>query len=119
MQLNALSCPTKPPIREIPLISMEDAQKLEAIFKVLSNATRLRLMHALVKNSEMRVTELAVLIGMKTQAVSNQLQRLADKGILGSRRNGTQILYRIVDPCIASILEHGLCLSEDAERRTS
>ncbi len=119
MELATLPCPTKPPIREIPLISMEDAQKVEAIFKVFSNATRLRLLHTLIKNSEMRVTELADTIGMKTQAVSNQLQRLVDKGILGSRRNGTQILYRIVDPCIESILEHGLCLSDDAERRIS
>ncbi len=119
MQLEALSCPPKPSIREIPLISMEDAQKLEAIFKVLSNATRLRLLHALIRKSEMRVTELADEIGMKTQAVSNQLQRLVDRGILGSRRNGTQIIYRIVDPCIESILERGLCLSKDAERRIS
>ncbi len=117
MQSETLFCPPKTPIREIPLISLEDAQKLEAIFKVLSNATRLRLLHSLIRNSEMRVTDLADAIGMKTQAVSNQLQRLADRGILGSRRNGTEILYRIVDPCVERILEHGLCLSEDAERR--
>jgi DNA-binding transcriptional ArsR family regulator len=65
----------------------------------------------------MGVMELAGVLGMKPQAVSNQLQRLADRGILGSRRVGINILYRLSDPCVISLLEHGLCLSEDAEER--
>ncbi len=39
---------------------------------------------------------------MRPQAVSNQLQRLLDRGILGSRREGNSIIYRIVDPCVIS-----------------
>jgi ArsR family transcriptional regulator, lead/cadmium/zinc/bismuth-responsive transcriptional repressor len=55
---------------------------------------------------------------MKPQAVSNQLQRLVDKAILSSVRNGTNIHYRIVDPCIISLLDQGLYLTEDTwERR--
>ncbi len=119
VQQEALFCPPKLAIREAPLISIEDAQRVEAIFKILGNSTRLRLLHALIRDSEMRVTELAQSIGMKTQAVSNQLQRLVDKGILGSRRDGIQIYYRIVDPCIEMLLEHGLCLAVDAQGRTS
>jgi len=34
------------------------------------------------------VTDLAQAIGMKPQAVSNQLQCLVERGILGARRNG-------------------------------
>ena len=55
---------------------------------------------------------------MKPQAISNQLTRLADRGILGYRRNGNNIYYRIVDPCVIEILDHGLCLSEDAKARS-
>ena len=84
----------------------------------VDNGTRLRLLHALVRAGELCVTDLADAIGMKAQAVSNQLQRLTDKGILGSRRNGTQVYYRIVDPCVVALLDQGLCLSEDAETRT-
>ena len=119
LQWGFFSCPTKPPIQDRPLITMEDGQKIEAIFKVFACATRLRLLHALVRTSELPVNELAEAIGMKVQAVSNQLQRLVDLGILGSRRNGNQIYYRIIDSCVVSILEHGLCLSEEAEKRTS
>jgi hypothetical protein len=54
---------------------------------------------------------------MKPQAVSNQLQRLTDKGILVSIRNGTNIHYRVIDPCIVGLLDQGLCLTEDTWRR--
>ena len=63
------------------------------------------------------MTDLAAAVSMTPQAVSNQLQRLADRGILASRRNGINIHYRIVDPCVTSILDLGLCLTEDAEER--
>jgi DNA-binding transcriptional ArsR family regulator len=81
---------------------------------MLANATRLRMLHAMIRQPEICVTELAERIGMKPQAVSNQLQRLVDRGVLGSRRNGNNVLYRIVDPCVTSLLDQGLCLTEDA-----
>jgi DNA-binding transcriptional ArsR family regulator len=82
------------------------------LFKVFGNDTRLRLLHALVRQGELCVTALAEAVGMKPQAVSNQLQRLADRGILGARRNGSNIHYRIIDPCVPVLLERGLCLIE-------
>jgi DNA-binding transcriptional ArsR family regulator len=88
-----------------------------SIFKVLANDTRLRLLHALARAGELRVNDLAEVVAMTPQAVSNQLQRLADRGILGSRRERTSIYYRIVDPCVTSLLDQGLCLAEDAKSR--
>ena len=82
------------------------------LFKVFSNDTRLRLLHALVREEELCVGDLAEAVGMKPQAVSNQLQRLVDRGIVGSRRNGINMNYRIIDPCVAVLLERGLCLIE-------
>ena len=90
-----------------------EAGRLEAIFKVLANRTRLRMLHALIRHPDLCVGDLADGVGMKPQAISNQLQRLADKGILSSRRQGTQIHYRIVDPCVVNLLDRGLCLVED------
>jgi len=87
------------------------------MFKVLANDTRLRMLHALARAGEMCVSDLTGLLAMKPQAISNQLIRLADRGIVGSRRNGNNIYYRIVDPCVIEILDHGLCLSEDAKTR--
>jgi DNA-binding transcriptional ArsR family regulator len=50
---------------------------------------------------------------MKPQAVSNQLQRLSDLGIVAARRDGTSIHYRVVDLCVRSLLDQGLCLMEE------
>ena len=110
-------CPPKLALVKRSLISPEQATQLMNLFKMLASDTRLRLIHALVRNGELCVTELAAVAGMKTQAVSNQLQRLIDRGILDSRRAGNQIFYRIVDPCVPALLDHGWCLTEDAEKR--
>ncbi len=96
------------------MLSDGQARRLMEVFKVLANDTRLRLLHALARDGEVRVTELASAVGMKAQAVSNQLQRLAEGGIVESRREGNQMFYRIVDPCVTALMERGLCLMEDS-----
>ena len=111
----AQSCPPKPALGERKLISPREAQELAGVFKLLANDTRARLLHALVRDNELCVTELAQAVGMKPQAVSNQLQRLADRGVVTARREGTLIRYRIVDPCVADLLDRALCLLEDAK----
>ena len=111
------ACAPKPGLRDRPLIRSDQASGLMALFKVLANDTRLRLLHALVRAEELCVMELADAVGMTPQAVSNQLQRLVDRGILGARRNGNNVYYRIVDPCVTSLLDYGLCLTEDARAR--
>lgn len=108
-------CPPKPPVAQRPLLAAPQAGALSEIFKILANDTRLRLLHALIRAEEICVTDLADAVGMTPQAVSNQLQRLVDRSILSSRRAGNQIFYRVVDPCIAILLDRGLCLLEDSE----
>lgn len=112
-------CPAKPALRERKLLAPASATALAKVFKILANDTRLRLLHALARESELGVSELGDAAGMKPQAVSNQLQRLADRGIVASRREGTSIRYRIIDPCVLELLDRGLCLTEDARRRVA
>lgn len=113
-----LCCPAKPGLKDRRLLTPIQAGGLAAVFKVLANDTRLRLLHALVRADEMCVTDLASAVAMKPQAVSNQLQRLADLDILASRREGVSIYYRVVDPCVMALLDQGLCLMEDANERS-
>jgi DNA-binding transcriptional ArsR family regulator len=95
------------------------ADEIVGLFTVLADATRLRLLHALARAGELRVTDLAEAVGVAVQAVSNQLRRLVGRGILGSRRQGTRVYYRITDPCVTDLLDRGLCLAEDARPRTT
>jgi DNA-binding transcriptional ArsR family regulator len=111
------ACSPKPPVEERPLLGLDEARRLEELFKLLANGTRLRLLHALARAGEVCPSELARTIGMKPQATWNQLQRLTERGILGSRREGHQVHYRIVDPCVIGLLDYGLCLSEEAAGR--
>ncbi len=110
-------CPVKPDLKSRPLISMKQALRLEQTFKILANSTRLRMLHALYLAGELPVGELADILGMKPTAVSNQLQRLLLSGIIEYRRKGTQVIYRIVDPCVVKLLDSAWCLTEDAEAR--
>jgi DNA-binding transcriptional ArsR family regulator len=80
------------------------------LFKVFASDSRLRLLHALVREGELCVTDLARAVEMKPQAVSNQLQRLVDRGILQARREGVNIYYQVADPCVRVLLERGVCL---------
>src|SRR5271154_4043854 len=113
-----ISCAGRTAQKDRPLLSPIQAGGLAAVFKVLANDTRLRLLHALVRADELCVTDLASSLGMKPQAVSNQLQRLSDLGILASRREGNNIHYRLVDLCVRSLLDQGLCLMEEVTDRS-
>lgn len=104
-------CPPLPPIAERAILSPEQAVQLEDVFKVLANATRLRMLHALVREPDLCVSALAEAIGMKPQAVSNQLRRLVDRGIVAPRRDGNNIRYRVVDACTVDLLDQGSCLA--------
>lgn len=112
------TCSPKPELTTRPLITMRQAQVLESTFKLLANTTRLRMVHALVRAGELCVGELADTLAMKPQAVSNQLQRLANHGIVEARRDGVQIRYSILDPCVLALLHQGWCLAEDAQMKT-
>jgi ArsR family transcriptional regulator, lead/cadmium/zinc/bismuth-responsive transcriptional repressor len=100
-------------LRQRSLLSLQEAGEIRDLFTILANETRLRLLHALVQVGELCVTDLAKRLGMKPQAISNQLQRLADRKILATRREGNHVFYRIVDPCVPTLLFRGICLVED------
>jgi DNA-binding transcriptional ArsR family regulator len=112
-------CCTPKPLKGRALLSPIQAGGLAAVFKILANDTRLRLLHALIRADEIGVTDLAATVGLKPQAVSNQLQRLADLGIIACRRDGKSILYRLVDLCVANLLDQSLCLMEESNARRS
>ncbi len=111
------SCRPKPNLESRELVGSEQAGQLEELFKVLGNDTRIRLLHVLVREKEAPVNEIADQLGMSAQAVSSHLQKLSLSGIVGSRREGTFIYYRVLDPCVPILLDRGLCLLEEREAK--
>jgi DNA-binding transcriptional ArsR family regulator len=106
-------CSSRSPLAERPLLSFVDAVKVMALFKVLANDTRIRILHHIVRSGEATVTDIAKTLGMKPQAVSNQLIRLSDTRMLASRREGNNVFYRVENGCVAPLLDLALCLMDD------
>lgn len=106
-------CAARPALKDRPLLSFVQGVKVAALFKLLGNDTRVRLLHHIVKCGEATVTDMAKILGMKPQAVSNQLVRLSDTGMLAHRRDGNHIYYRVVNGCVAPLLDLALCLMDD------
>ena len=107
------SCSNRPPLAERPLLGFVEAVKVMALFKVMANDTRIRILHHIVRSGEATVTDIAKTLGMKPQAVSNQLVRLSDTRMLASRRGGNNVFYRVENGCVAPLLDLALCLMED------
>jgi len=115
---HGLSCLSeKPSLSGLPLLAARKAVELAAVFETLANDTRLRVLNVMVQGIETSPAELTKKIGMKPQAISNQLKRLSDRGIVKRRREGNQVYYRIVDPCVIDLLERGLWLIQDTKLR--
>ncbi len=106
-----------PPSRKQPfphlrgdLMTNASAADLAQLFKVLASDNRLRILHAIHLAGEVSPSDIAEAIGASQQAVSNQLQRLADQRIVHARRDGQRVLYRIIDPCVPGLMDLGVCL---------
>lgn len=111
-------CPEKPSLAERDLINENQALSVVSMFKVLSNDTRLKILHALVREPNLSVGDIATLLHMKVQAVSNQLQTLVSQNIIKPNRDGNFIKYQIVDDCTLILLERAWCLAEDTGKIT-
>lgn len=111
---NQTCCPVHVTFPEQEPISADKAAELEDLFKILANDTRLRLLHTLARVEEMCVCDIANAVDMTPQAISNQLQRLSDRGIVATRRSGNQVYYRVVDECVVGLLQKAMCLLDDS-----
>lgn len=85
----------------------EEMQDLAEFFKVFGDATRLKILFALLC-SEMCVYDIANVIGMSQSAVSHQLRILKQMDLVKNRRDGKTIYYSLADSHIVNILNQGL-----------
>jgi DNA-binding transcriptional ArsR family regulator len=73
-------------------------------FRVLGEPMRIKLLDRL-REGEATVNELTEALGASQQNVSKHLTVLADAGILGRRKVGTHVHYRIVDDGVFGLCE--------------
>jgi ArsR family transcriptional regulator len=82
--------------------SEEVFEKAAEIFRVMSAPMRLRIISALC-NGEKNVGELLAEIDTTQPNMSQHLNTLYQAGVLGKRRDGVQIYYRIVNERVVSL----------------
>jgi len=73
-------------------------------FKALSHPARIKILE-MIRADELSVTELQDHLGIESSSVSQHLSVLRNKNIVGSRKSGTTVYYRIRDPEILELLE--------------
>jgi DNA-binding transcriptional ArsR family regulator len=73
-------------------------------FRVLGEPLRIKLLDRL-RDGEASVNELTVALGASQQNVSKHLSVLAAAGVVGRRKEGTHVYYRIADDGVFALCE--------------
>ena len=86
---------------------MPPAPEVAAIFALLADPTRLRLLAAL-SSGELCVCDLAAATGINRTTVSHQLRTLREGRLVRSRREGRVIFYALDDDHVRDLLAMGI-----------
>ncbi len=84
-----------------------DAAELAALFKILGDQTRVRILRAL-DTCELCVCDLAALLEMTASAVSHQLRILRATKLVRFRKEGKIVYYNLDDAHVAGLMRDGL-----------
>lgn len=74
-------------------------------FRVLGDATRLRMLRVLIDEGPLTVGELVDHIGCSQPNVSKHLKVLADAGVVVRRTEGTAHYHSVTDPSLLQLCE--------------
>ena len=97
-------------------LPVEVAELIARRFRAISEPARIRLLD-LLRDGELSVNELADQLQASQQNVSKHLALLADAGLLGRRKVGNRVYYRIADASVLELCEQ-VCGSLQEQLRT-
>ena len=75
------------------------------IFSMLCDSTRLRILWLLCHTEEC-VSDIATAVNMSSPAVSHHLKTLKQSGLITSRREGKEVLYKLASTKEATLVHH-------------
>ena len=76
-----------------------------ALFRLLGDPTRVRLLYALLEAGELCVCDLAAATGTAETTVSQSLRMLRASGVVTGRRQGRLVFYRLADAHVRLLLD--------------
>jgi DNA-binding transcriptional ArsR family regulator len=83
------------------------------VFRMLADATRIQVLWALL-DQELPVNELAARVGKPAPSVSQHLAKLRMARLVRTRREGTQVFYRLENDHIARLVTDAVYNAEHA-----
>ena len=83
------------------------ASRLSAVFKALSDPTRLRIV-SLLAHHELCVCDVAAALGMTQSAVSHQLHQMREMRLVRKRRDGRMMYYSLDDEHVHDLYDRGV-----------
>jgi len=98
-------------------LPVDEAASVAALFAVLSDPTRLQIVHALLRvpGGELCVCDLAIGLGRDDTTISHQLRVLRHQKIVTTRKAGRIVYYRLTDEHIRSLFEIGMTHADERD----
>jgi ArsR family transcriptional regulator len=87
------------------IVPTEVFESAAEVMKAIAHPIRLRILEILDLMGEANVTTLSEKTGASQPAVSQQLSRMRGGGVLGTRREGTSVFYRVERPEVLGMLD--------------
>lgn len=82
-----------------------ETARLAALFKLLGDPRRARILCALLEAGELCVCDLAASVDVPEAAVSQALRLLRTAGVVTNRRAGRMVYYRLADAHVRLLLD--------------
>ena len=87
------------------------------VFRAMAHPARLRVLECL-QDGERCVCELQAVVGASLPTVSRHLALMKTAGLLGCRREGANIYYRLLVPCVTEVFACiDAAIRADSDRR--
>jgi DNA-binding transcriptional ArsR family regulator len=96
-----------------PGLPVEQAELAAEVFRMLADSTRVRLLWAMLEE-ELSVNELAELVAKPGPSVSQHLAKLRMARLVRTRREGTQVFYRVENDHVARLVRDAVFNAEHA-----
>ncbi|MCC6315770.1 MAG: helix-turn-helix transcriptional regulator [Thermomicrobiales bacterium] len=89
------------------LAAAPDPRRVAALFALLADPTRARMLTAL-GDGELCVCDLAAVTAINRSTVSHQLRTLREGGVVSRRREGKVVFYALADDHVRALLDMGI-----------
>lgn len=95
------------------VLPVEQGELAAEVFRMLADSTRVRLLWVIL-DRELPVNELAALVGKPAPSVSQHLAKLRMARLVRTRREGTQVFYRVENDHVARLVRDAVLNAEHA-----